>query len=147
MPTLIASNLSPEDFEALKASQAQVGKSIDLNGDDANEVLRVLDNKAFSWFHIKMIVISGMGFFTDAYDLFCIGLLTKLLGRIYYQDDPYVVMGDVKPGVLPINIDIAISSVALCGTLAGQLFFGALGDRFGRKVCAFYFCLSQILDA
>lgn len=26
-----------------------------------------------------------------------------------------------------------MSSVALCGTLAGQLAFGYLGDRFGRK--------------
>ena len=26
-----------------------------------------------------------MGFFSDAYDLFAIGMLTKLLGRIYYQ--------------------------------------------------------------
>jgi hypothetical protein len=26
-----------------------------------------------------------MGFFADAYDLFSISLLTRLLGRIYYQ--------------------------------------------------------------
>ncbi len=26
-----------------------------------------------------------MGFFADAYDLFSISLLTKLLGRLYYQ--------------------------------------------------------------
>ncbi|KAF3335295.1 C2 domain-containing protein [Carex littledalei] len=31
------------------------------------------------------LVIAGMGFFTDAYDLFCISLVTKLLGRIYYR--------------------------------------------------------------
>ena len=39
----------------------------------------------------------------------------------------------VSPGALPINLDAAVSSVALCGTLAGQLFFGYLGDKFGRK--------------
>ena len=41
--------------------------------------------------------------------------------------------GRVSPGRLPINLDAAVSSVALCGTLAGQLFFGWAGDKFGRK--------------
>jgi len=39
-------------------------------------------------FHLKMIIIAGAGFFTDAYDLFSISLLTKLLGRIYFQGTP-----------------------------------------------------------
>ncbi|KAK9121530.1 hypothetical protein Syun_019147 [Stephania yunnanensis] len=69
-----------------------------------------------------------MGFFTDAYDLFCISLVTKLLGRIYYHVD-----GAPKPGTLPPNISAAVNSVALCGTLLGQLFFGWLGDKLGRK--------------
>ncbi|KAM1234506.1 hypothetical protein ACFX2J_004075 [Malus domestica] len=34
-----------------------------------------------------------MGFFTDAYDLFCISLVTKLLGSTYYH-----VEGSPKPG-------------------------------------------------
>jgi len=33
----------------------------------------------------QAVVIAGMGFFADAYDLFSISLLTRLLGRIYYQ--------------------------------------------------------------
>ena len=42
-----------------------------------------------------------------------------------------------SPGALPINLNAAVSSVALCGTLLGQLFFGWAGDKFGRKsVCA-----------
>ncbi|PIA46561.1 hypothetical protein AQUCO_01500246v1 [Aquilegia coerulea] len=69
-----------------------------------------------------------MGFFTDAYDLFCISLVTKLLGRIYYH-----VEGSSKPGTLPPNVSAAVNGVALCGTLAGQLFFGWLGDKMGRK--------------
>ncbi|KAH1096403.1 hypothetical protein J1N35_013324 [Gossypium stocksii] len=68
------------------------------------------------------------GFFTDAYDLFCISLVTKLLGRIYYHKE-----GDSTPGTLPSNVSAAINGVAFCGTLAGQLFFGWLGDKMGRK--------------
>ncbi|EYU19408.1 hypothetical protein MIMGU_mgv1a020654mg [Erythranthe guttata] len=69
-------------------------------------VLATLDSSKMQWYHYKAVIISGMGFFTDAYDLFC---------------------------VLPPATAAAINGVALCGTLLGQLFFGLLGDRMGRK--------------
>ncbi|TQE08917.1 hypothetical protein C1H46_005531 [Malus baccata] len=34
---------------------------------------------------------------------------------------------------LPPNVACAVNGVALCGTLVGQLFFGWLGDKLGRK--------------
>ncbi|XP_077242019.1 inorganic phosphate transporter 1-4-like [Tasmannia lanceolata] len=92
------------------------------------QVLNALDVAKTQWYHFTAIVIAGMGFFTDAYDLFCISLVTKLLGRIYYHVD-----GHPKPGTLPPNVAAAVNGVALCGTLAGQLFFGWLGDKMGRK--------------
>lgn len=92
------------------------------------EVLNALDVAKTQWYHFTAIVIAGMGFFTDAYDLFCISLVTKLLGRIYYHSP-----GDPKPGTLPPNVSAAVNGVAFCGTLAGQLFFGWLGDKMGRK--------------
>ncbi|KAG5236349.1 inorganic phosphate transporter [Salix suchowensis] len=91
-------------------------------------VLNALDVAKTQWYHFTTIVIAGMGFFTDAYDLFCISLVTKLLGRIYYTKP-----GAPKPGTLPPNVAAAVNGVALCGTLAGQLFFGWLGDKMGRK--------------
>lgn len=90
-----------------------------VNGQET--VLESLDNAKLSWFHIKAILVAGMGFFTDAYDLFNIGLVTKLIAMIYYS------------GNLPLGVNLAISGVALCGTLTGQLFFGWMGDHFGRK--------------
>ncbi|XP_072985550.1 probable inorganic phosphate transporter 1-4 [Typha latifolia] len=92
------------------------------------QVLTALDVAKTQWYHFTAIVIAGMGFFTDAYDLFCISLVTKLLGRIYYS-----VPGSPDPGVLPPNVAAAVNGVAFCGTLAGQLFFGWLGDKLGRK--------------
>ncbi|KAB1200931.1 Inorganic phosphate transporter 1-4 [Morella rubra] len=92
------------------------------------EVLNALDLAKTQWYHFTAIIIAGMGFFTDAYDLFCISLVTKLLGRVYYHVD-----GAAKPGTLPPNVAAAVNGVALCGTLAGQLFFGWLGDKLGRK--------------
>jgi PHS family inorganic phosphate transporter-like MFS transporter len=90
-------------------------------------VLKALDVAKTQWYHFTAIIIAGMGFFTDAYDLFSISVVTKLLGRIYYEPIKN------KPGVLPPGVSSAITGVALVGTLFGQLFFGWLGDKLGRK--------------
>ncbi|CAI0386123.1 unnamed protein product [Linum tenue] len=97
-------------------------------GKDQLQVLNALDSAKTQWYHFTAVIIAGMGFFTDAYDLFCISLVTKLLGRIYYHHE-----GALKPGILPPGVSAAVNGVALCGTLAGQLFFGWLGDKLGRK--------------
>lgn len=95
---------------------------------DQLQVLNALDVAKTQLYHFTAIVIAGMGFFTDAYDLFCISLVSKLLGRIYYT-----IEGSPSPGTLPPNVSAAVNGVAFCGTLSGQLFFGWLGDKMGRK--------------
>ncbi|KAM7521706.1 hypothetical protein LguiA_011608 [Lonicera macranthoides] len=99
-----------------------------MGRDNNLQVLNALDVAKTQWYHFTAIIIAGMGFFTDAYDLFCISLVTKMLGRIYYH-----IEGSSKPGSLPPNVSAAVNGVAFCGTLAGQLFFGWLGDKMGRK--------------
>ncbi|XP_061375268.1 low affinity inorganic phosphate transporter 4 [Gastrolobium bilobum] len=94
----------------------------------ALEVLDALDSARTQWYHVTAIVIAGMGFFTDAYDLFCISTVAKLLGRLYYFDP-----STNKPGKLPTPVNNFVTGVALIGTLCGQLFFGYLGDKLGRK--------------
>ncbi|KAM3248632.1 hypothetical protein P3L10_010401 [Capsicum annuum] len=54
--------------------------------------------------------------------------LDSLLGHIYYHVD-----ASSKPGSLPPNVSAAVNGVAFSGTLTGQLFFGWLGDKIGRK--------------
>ncbi|CAK9160043.1 unnamed protein product [Ilex paraguariensis] len=103
-------------------------KRLCVMAKDQLQVLNALDVAKTQWYHFTAIIIAGMGFFTDAYDLFCISLVTKLLGRIYYHEP-----GASKPGSLPPNVAAAANGVAFCGTLAGQLFFGWLGDKLGRK--------------
>ncbi|KAK8467982.1 hypothetical protein PHAVU_007G193200 [Phaseolus vulgaris] len=97
-------------------------------GKEQVEVLNALDVAKTQWYHFTAIIVAGMGFFTDAYDLFCISLVTKLLGRIYYHVD-----GAANPGSLPPTVSAAVNGVAFIGTLSGQLFFGWLGDKMGRK--------------
>ncbi|XP_006356062.1 probable inorganic phosphate transporter 1-3 [Solanum tuberosum] len=96
--------------------------------DNNLKVLNALDLAKTQLYHFTAIVIAGMGFFTDAYDLFSISLVTKLLGRLYYTKPDLL-----KPGTLPPAVSASVTGVALVGTLVGQLFFGWLGDKMGRK--------------
>ncbi|KAF9199754.1 Inorganic phosphate transporter pho84 [Haplosporangium sp. Z 27] len=98
----------------------------DLDVQQLNERRRIalakIDNAEFGWFHIRACLVAGVGFFTDAYDLFAIGLVTPMLGTIYYPN-----------GVLPSDLDLGIKVSASVGTFIGQVGFGYLADRLGRK--------------
>ena len=48
-----------------------------------HHVLAALDNSSLSGFHIKAMITSGMGFFTDAYDLFIIGVALAVLTPLW----------------------------------------------------------------
>ncbi|THU57434.1 hypothetical protein C4D60_Mb03t03490 [Musa balbisiana] len=91
------------------------------------KILTALDHARTQYYHFKAIIIAGMGLFTDSYDLFCITPVMKLIGRIYYDAQ------ERKPGVTPPAVVSAIVAIALVGTVIGQLIFGMLGDRVGRR--------------
>ncbi|KAK4898122.1 acid phosphatase pho5 [Elasticomyces elasticus] len=98
---------------------------------DPNERRRLalaeIDKAPFGWYHVRAIVVAGIGFFTDAYDIFAIGMVTTMLGVVFWQD------AAVKPGVIPTNSDTAIKVATSAGTVIGQLGFGVLADIVGRK--------------
>ncbi|CAG8793580.1 31623_t:CDS:2 [Gigaspora margarita] len=84
--------------------------------------LNKIDNANFGWFHIRTCVVAGIGFFTDAYDLFVINFVTVMLNHT-----------DENKNYDRANIDMGLKMSAACGTLIGQLAFGWAADRFGRK--------------
>lgn len=92
------------------------------------EILEALDKARTQSYHFLTIIVAGMGFFTDAYDLICVSTVTKLLGRIYFTHPSSSI-----PGTLPPGLNAAINGIALLGAFFGQLFFGWLGDKMGRK--------------
>ncbi|KAK5004581.1 acid phosphatase pho5, partial [Elasticomyces elasticus] len=51
---------------------------------DPNERRRLalaeVDKAPFGWYHVRAITVAGIGFFTDAYDIFAVGLVTSMLG-------------------------------------------------------------------
>ncbi|KAK4238861.1 major facilitator superfamily domain-containing protein [Achaetomium macrosporum] len=94
---------------------------------DVNERRRLalaeVDRAPFGWYHVRAIVVAGVGFFTDSYDIFTVSLLTLMLGVVYY---PGV-------GAMPTSSDTAIKLATSAGTVIGQVGFGALADVVGRK--------------
>ncbi|KAI0349739.1 MFS general substrate transporter [Trametes cingulata] len=46
-------------------------------------LLAELDEAKFSLFHVKIAFVSGVGFFTDAYDIFAISIIIVILGYLY----------------------------------------------------------------
>ncbi|TGZ85561.1 phosphate permease [Ascodesmis nigricans] len=93
---------------------------------DANERRRLalaeVDKAPFGWHHVRVIVVAGTGFFTDAYDIFAINLVTGMLGLVYWDN-----------GHIPEKSDTAIKVSTSAGTVVGQLGFGWLADAVGRK--------------
>lgn len=52
---------------------------------DPNERRRLalaeIDKAPFGWYHIRAIIVAGIGFFTDSYDIFAINLVTSMFGK------------------------------------------------------------------
>lgn len=99
--------------------------------EDPNERRRLalaeIDKAPFGWYHVRAIIVAGIGFFTDAYDIFAIGLVTNMLGVVYWQD------AKKNPGKIPQTADTAIKVATSGGTVLGQVGFGYLADVVGRK--------------
>jgi MFS family permease len=77
-----------------------------------------MDNAGISKEHWKIMFISGMGFFTDAYDLFVIGVVMALLKPMWH-------VGKLEEGL--------VESTALLAAAIGALLFGRVADMVGRK--------------
>lgn len=84
-----------------------------------DSALTQLDESQLSRFHFKAVITSGMGFFTDAYDLFIIGVVIFLLTPLWHLN------------VLEISL---LGSTALIAAALGSLVFGYLADLLGRKI-------------
>lgn len=99
---------------------------------DPNERRRLalaeIDKAPFGWYHVRAIVVAGIGFFTDAYDIFAINLVTAMLGVVYWHDAP-----GKSAGKIPTNSDTAIKVATSGGTVLGQVGFGWAADIVGRK--------------
>jgi MFS transporter, PHS family, inorganic phosphate transporter len=77
-----------------------------------------LDESGVSRFQWKIMFVSGMGFFTDAYDLFVIGIVVYLLKTEWSLSTSQVSW---------------LNSATLLASAVGAIVFGRIADILGRK--------------
>ncbi|KAK7214618.1 hypothetical protein V2G26_002621 [Clonostachys chloroleuca] len=82
-----------------------------------------MDNQLTFWDKAKFYTVVGVGFFADGWANNDIGLLTPLIGYVYFKEN-----GDA----IPTSQAGAIKGGVKIGMLLGQIIFGFLGDTLGR---------------
>ncbi|MGN6677452.1 MAG: MFS transporter [Streptosporangiaceae bacterium] len=82
------------------------------------DLIGALDKAALSKFHLRAAVVSGMGFFTDAYDLFVIGVASSLIKLDWNLDTGHLAL---------------LNATMLGAAFLGALVFGRVADLLGRK--------------
>ncbi|MEM0072619.1 MAG: MFS transporter [Metallosphaera sp.] len=87
------------------------------------DVFKPLDEKKFSFFHVKSLLTTGMGVFTDGYDLSSIGIVLLLVLSEF---------GITTKSPDYVSLTAAISGSALAGAAVGAILFGFLSNM-GRK--------------
>ncbi|MHB1953638.1 MAG: MFS transporter [Sulfobacillus sp.] len=104
--------------------------------DPHNSISQTLNDAPLGLFHFRAVVTAGMGFFTDAYDLFIIGAALVLIKQQWHPSSSLIGW---------------IGSSALIAAFVGALVFGRLADLLGRKkiygVEALLMVIGSILSA
>ena len=77
-----------------------------------------MEGNRMTRFHWRIVITAGVGFFTDAYELFIIGVVTAILGPIWHIS------------MLQLSI---LNGASLAAAALGAVTFGTLSDLFGRK--------------
>jgi MFS transporter, PHS family, inorganic phosphate transporter len=81
-------------------------------------VVEALNEAPLGLFHLRAVVTAGLGFFTDAYDLFIIGAALALIKTQWHLSSTEVGW---------------VGSATLIATFVGAFLFGRLADVYGRK--------------
>ncbi|EDN05179.1 predicted protein [Histoplasma mississippiense (nom. inval.)] len=82
---------------------------------------RVFDELDATHFQGLVVFVAGVGFFTDGYDIFAVGIIIPMLSHVYWH------------GAMPATIETAMRAATLVGTIIGQYAFGVLADLYGRR--------------
>ncbi len=82
------------------------------------DLIGAMDEATISRFHLRAAVVSGMGFFTDAYDLFVIGVASSLIKLDWNLSTSQLAL---------------LNATMLGAAFLGALVFGRIADLIGRK--------------
>ena len=103
--------------------------------------LSEIDKVPFGWYHVRAVLVAGVGFMLDSYDIFAINLITTFLGLVFWQDVPAGSIGSGgsdggaggNHGTLPSPVSQALKASTSAGIILGQVLFGWLADVYGRR--------------
>src|SRR5947209_2152637 len=113
---------APGSFRRVSSSQcrrqAAAKAGSEMTETRSRDLIAALDEASLGRFHFRAVLVSGMGFFTDAYDLFIIGIASALIAKDW----------NLSPGRLAL-----LNSTMLAAAFLGALAFGRLADLVGRK--------------
>jgi MFS transporter, PHS family, inorganic phosphate transporter len=104
----------PEHHTDVVTRATDPDKEVELS----RETLAQMDEAATSGQHWKILLTSGMGFFTDAYDLFIIGVVATMITNEWH---------------ITSSQKSLLSSLALLTSAVGAVFFGRVADRLGQR--------------
>ncbi len=94
--------------------------------------MEVLDEAPTSRFHRRAVMVSGVGFFTDAYDLFVISIVATMVKTQWH---------------LTTTQTSWVTGSAILGAFIGALIFGRLADLLGRKLVYWLVAVVMIAGA
>ncbi len=81
-------------------------------------MLGTFDDRPLGYFHIKNVIVNGIGIFSDAYNLYAIAL-------VYYLASSFLKLNAIESSFM--------TSGAFFGAAVGAIIFGVLADKIGRK--------------
>ncbi|KZF20905.1 inorganic phosphate transporter [Xylona heveae TC161] len=82
------------------------------------QIYQTIDRQPYQWI---VVLVAGVGFFLDGYSLFASNMALPMMSYVYWRDNA------ASRRLTLINI------ATLAGTFFGQILFGFLADKNGRK--------------
>ncbi|OTB03363.1 hypothetical protein M426DRAFT_180057 [Hypoxylon sp. CI-4A] len=97
--------------------------------------LSEIDKVPFGMYHVRAVLVAGIGFFLDSYDIFAINLVTILLGVVFWQGPPESAKNGYggNYGNLPAPVNQTLKASTSAGIVIGQVLFGWMADKLGRR--------------
>ncbi|PNY24620.1 Repressible high-affinity phosphate permease, partial [Tolypocladium capitatum] len=95
--------------------------------------LSEIDKAPLGLYHARVVLVAGVGFLVDAYDMFSLHLITMLLGVVFWSGDQSQDGYGGNHGLLPRTTDYALRGSSNAGVVIGMVVFGWLADAVGRR--------------